>query len=40
MSDPILGPLIHFFVDEKKIEKDKDLDQVICEYTASRLLNF
>ena len=36
MSDPIWGPLIHIFVDEKKIEKDKDLDQVNCEYTALR----
>ena len=24
MSDPIYGPLIHIFVDEKKIEKDED----------------
>ena len=40
MSDPIWGPLIHIFVDEKKIEKDKDLDQVNCEYTALRFLNF
>ena len=40
MSDQIWGPLIHIFVDEKKIEKDKDLDQVNCEYTALRFLNF
>ena len=40
MSDPILGPLIHIFVDEKKIEKDKDLDQENCKYTALRFLNF
>ena len=40
MSDPIWGPLIHIFVDEKKIEKDKDLDQVNFEYTALRFLNF
>ena len=40
MSDPIWGPVIHIFVDEKKIEKDKDLDQVNCEYTALRFLNF
>ena len=40
MSDPIWGPLIHIFVDEKKIVKDKDLDQVNCEYTALRFLNF
>ena len=40
MSEPIWGPLIHIFVDEKKIEKDKDLDQVNCEYTALRFLNF
>ena len=31
MSEPIWGPLIHIFVDEKKIEKDKDLDQVNCD---------
>ena len=40
MSDPIWGPLIHIFVDEKKIEKNKDLDQVNCECTALRFLNF
>ena len=40
MSDPIWGPLIYIFVDEKKIEKDKDLDQVSFEYTALRFLNF
>ena len=40
MSDPIWGLLIHNFVDEKKIEKDKDLDQVNCEYIALRFLNF
>ena len=40
MSDTIWGPLIHIFVDEMKIEKDKDLDQVNCEYTALRFLNF
>ena len=39
MSDLIWGPLIYIFVDEKKIEKDKDLDQVNCEYTAL-FLNF
>ena len=36
MSDPILGPLIHIFVDENKIEKDKDLDQVnfvVCRWS-------
>ena len=36
MSDPIWGPLIHILVDEKKIEKDKYLDQVNCEYTGQR----
>ena len=40
MSDPIWEPLIYIFVDEKKIEKDKDLDQVNFEYTALRFLNF
>ena len=40
MSDPIWGPLIHIFADEKKIEKDKDLDQVNCKYTGLRFLNF
>ena len=40
MSDTIWGPLIHTFVDGKKIEKDKDLDQVNCEYTALRFSNF
>ena len=40
MSDPIWGPLIYIFVDEKKIEKDEDLDQVNFEYTALRFLNF
>ena len=40
MSDQIWGPLIHIFVDEKKIEKDKDLDQVNCEYTALGFFNF
>ena len=34
MSDPIWEPLIHMFVEEKKIQRDKDLDQVNCEYTA------
>ena len=40
MSDPIWGPSIHIFVDEKKVEKDKDLDQVNFEYTALIFLNF
>ena len=40
MSNPIWGPLIHILVDEMTIEEDKDLDQVNCEYTVLRFLNF
>ena len=40
MSDLIWGPLIYIFVNEKNIEKDKDLDQVNFEYTVLRFLNF